>query len=71
VSFAAKGVAVVAAPPGSIAGNYGFQPGDIIREVNGTAINNVGELTHALAAAQSWQMVIERGGRRLNLNVGG
>ncbi len=71
VSFAAKGVAVVAAPPGSIAGNYGFQPGDIIREVNGTAINNVGELTHALAAARSWQMVIERGGRRLNLNVGG
>jgi serine protease Do len=71
VSFTARGVAVVEVAAGSIAANYGFQPGDIIREINGTAVGSVNELIHALGSAQQWSMVVERGGRRLNLNVGG
>jgi serine protease Do len=71
VSFTAKGAAVVEVAAGSIAANYGFQPGDILREINGKAVGSVNELIHALGSAQQWSMVVERGGRRLNLNVGG
>jgi serine protease Do len=67
----AHGVVVVDAAGGSIAANYGFQTGDIVRAVNGATIGNVGALTHALGRAQQWNMVIERGGRKLTLNVGG
>ena len=71
VSFAEKGVAVVDVAAGSIAANYGFQPGDIIRSVNGVEIGSVGELMKALTGAQQWSMIVERGGHRLTLNVGG
>ena len=66
----AKGVVVVSVDPNSYAGNYGFQPGDIIRSLNGTSINRVGELTRGLTAGH-WDMIIERGGRRLTLSVAG
>ncbi len=66
----AKGVVVVSVDPSSYAGNYGFQPGDIIRSVNNAPINRVGELVHALAY-NHWNMVIERAGHRLTLSVDG
>ena len=46
----AKGVAIVSVSTG-IAANYGFQPGDIVRSVNGAAINRVGDLVRALNGA--------------------
>ena len=66
----AHGVAVVSAGS-SIAANYGFQPGDIIRGVNGLNIARVGDLVRALNAVNRWDLVIERGGRRLTLSVAG
>src|SRR6185312_9756956 len=42
------------------AARYGFQPGDIIRSINGATINRVGELVRVLNAANHWDMVIER-----------
>jgi len=67
----ATGVAVVNAGL-SIAANQGFQPGDIIRSVNGQAIHNVPELQRALVQAGGhWDMVIDRNGRRLTLSVDG
>jgi serine protease Do len=66
----AHGVAIVA-PGASIAANYGFQPGDIIRSVNGQAIARVGDLVRALNGNNRWDLVIERGGRRLSLSVQG
>jgi serine protease Do len=54
-----------------IAARYGFQPGDIVRDINGVAINRVGELVRALNGANRWDMVIERDGRRLTLSVEG
>jgi serine protease Do len=69
-SMMAHGVVVVDAAAGSIAANYGFQTGDIVRTVNGVNIGNVGELNHVLGSARQWNMVIERGDRKLNLNVG-
>ncbi len=68
----ATGVVIVSTTPGTPAGNYGFQPGDIVRGLNGAEIHNVGELANALAAAQShWNLVVDRGGRRMNLSVDG
>ena len=67
----AHGVAIIAVAPGGLAANYGFQPGDIIRTINGANINRTGELVRALNGANQWDMVIERGGRKLTLSVGG
>ena len=65
------GVAVVA-PGRSIAANQGFETGDIIRSINGTAVHNVGELNRALGQANGhWDMGIDRGGRKLTLSVDG
>lgn len=67
----ARGVAVLSTTDGSPAGSYGFQHGDIVQSVNGIAIHRVGDLVHALdAAGGQWAMAINRGGRRLTLNVG-
>jgi serine protease Do len=67
----AKGVAIIAVNPNGIAANYGFQPGDIVRSINGVNINRVGELVRALNNTNQWDMVIERGGRKLTLSVQG
>ena len=67
----AKGVAIIAIDPNSYSGNYGFQPGDIIRSVNGVGINRVGDLVRALNGVDRWDLVIERGNRRLTLSVSG
>jgi serine protease Do len=67
----AKGVVIIAVNPSGIAANYGFQPGDIVRSINGAAINRSGELVRALNGTNQWDMVIERGGRRLTLSVQG
>src|SRR5262249_1365580 len=67
----AKGVAILSVNPNGIAANYGFQPGDIVRNINGVNITGVGELVRVLNAANQWDMVIERGGRKLTLSVQG
>jgi serine protease Do len=67
----ARGVVILSAGNTGFAGRYGFQPGDIIRSINGASINRVGELVRILNGANSWDMVIERGGRRLTLSVDG
>ena len=66
-----KGVAIVAVNSSGIAANYGFQPGDIVRNINGTPIERVGQLIHVLNAGNHWDMVVERDGRRLTLSVDG
>jgi serine protease Do len=67
----AKGVVIVSVNPQSFSGNYGFQPGDVVKSVNGGVINRVGDLVHAMNSANHWDLVIERGGRRLTLSVSG
>jgi len=67
----AKGVAIVAVNPNGIAANYGFQPGDVVRTINGENIDRTGELVRILNGANRWDMVVERGGRRLTLSVQG
>ena len=67
----AKGVAIVSVNPNGIAARYGFQPGDIVRSINGAGVGRVGDLTRLLNGANRWDMVIERGGRKLVLSVEG
>jgi serine protease Do len=67
----AKGVAIVSPGANGFAARYGFQQGDIIRSINGTNINRVGELVRTLNGANRWDMVIERAGRKLTLQVDG
>ena len=67
-----KGVVVVSVADGSPSGGYGFQPGDIVRSVNGAAVNRVGDLVKALGSANGhWDLVIDRSGQRLSLSVNG
>jgi S1-C subfamily serine protease len=67
----AHGVAIVSVNPNGIAANYGFQTGDIVRNVNGANIERVGELVRCLNGANRWDMVVERDGRKLTLSVEG
>jgi S1-C subfamily serine protease len=62
----AKGV-LITAIAGGIAADY-FQPGDIIRQVNGRDVRTVAELKAALADAHRWAVVIERQGQRVEGN---
>ena len=49
-----------------------FKPGDIVVDVNGVAITDVGVLREALAAeTRLWRIAIDRGGRIMKLAVGG
>jgi serine protease Do len=68
----AKGVVIRAVTANTPAAGYGFQPGDVVRSVNGQTIASVGQLKHALdAAGGHWDLVVDRGGQRLNLRVDG
>jgi serine protease Do len=68
----AKGVVVVSANPDAPSGSYGFQPGDIVRAVNGQQIRSVGDLQRALGAANGhWDLIVERDGQRMSLSVDG
>ena len=66
-----RGVVIVAVTAGTPSGGYGFQPGDIVRGVNGVEIARVGDLQRALASANAWSLVVDRAGQRLTLNVQG
>ncbi len=67
-----KGVVIRAIAPGTISTQYGFQPGDIVRSVNGKPANDVGALKSLLdRAGGHWDLVLERDGRRLALTVDG
>ena len=51
------------------AAQAGFQPGDIIRQVNGQAVTSTAALATAMRpSVGGWRMVIERGGRRISVS---
>ena len=70
ISLSTKGVVVVSANANSPAASYGFQAGDIVRSINGAEIRSVNELVRTLNAANGrWDLVVERGGQRMTLNI--
>lgn len=61
-----KGVAVVDIERTSPAADFGFQPGDIVREVNGVTIDSAKKLEEAaLQNTRWWRFTVERGGQTL------
>ena len=65
----AKGVVVISVTPGTPAARFGFQRGDIVRQVNSQKITSVSGLKTALASQQGWAMAVQRGGQVLTLSV--
>ncbi len=62
----AKGVAVVDVNRNSPAAGFGFQPGDIVREVNGQTIDNARKLADASEqTTRWWRFTVERDGQLL------
>ncbi|MBC7285599.1 DegQ family serine endoprotease [Hoeflea sp.] len=61
-----RGVIVTEVPGASLAGRYGFRPGDLIAEINGVEIASVDTIEQILAEGASfWRFEIVRGGRRI------
>ncbi len=68
----AEGVVIVNIADGSTAQRVGLRPGDIILEVNGTRIENTGDLERAARQqTREWRFVISRGGQRRNVVLRG
>lgn len=68
----AKGVVIRSVSANTPSGGYGFEPGDVVRSVNGQAVANVGHLRKLLDGARGhWDLVIDRSGQRLSLTVDG
>ena len=66
------GVAILALSPGSPAGRVGFRVGDRILEVNGRKVDSVAALRRATAQSLGrWSIAFDRGGKTLNLVIGG
>ncbi len=57
----------------SLAARMGLRPGDIVREVNGTVIEEASDLQHVIeenaGRGSVWSVTIERNGRRISSNV--
>jgi Do/DeqQ family serine protease len=68
------GMMVYSVPPRTIARNVGFQPGDIIREVNGVTINTAKDLEKIVSQIEKnpqsqWRRAIERTGQRIETTL--
>jgi membrane-associated protease RseP (regulator of RpoE activity) len=70
------GIRVVAVAPGSVAAQAGLQEGDVVLEVNGTAVDTIEELRAALpqgadagSASLTVELLVERDGRELTLEA--
>ncbi len=65
--LAKQGVMITKVPAQSYAGGAGFQPGDLIREVNGRAIGSTADLAQALQTpSRVWSLSIQRGGQMIS-----
>jgi Do/DeqQ family serine protease len=69
---APKGVMIYSIDGGrSIAASVGLQPGDVIRQVNGKAINTTDDLVAATQVkARGWRITIQRGGQVITAQFG-
>lgn len=64
--FAGRGV-IIAKPGRGYAAAAGFQPGDIVREINGQRISDTRQLESVLEqGARVWRVTIERDGRLIS-----
>jgi Do/DeqQ family serine protease len=72
LSTTIEGVAIIDIDDGSIARNVGFQRGDIVRTVNGNAIEKTRDLERATEKpVQVWRITLVRGGQTMSVVFGG
>ncbi len=65
-----SGVMILRIRRGSPADRFGFEPGDLVREINDTEISSVAELVAALNAdVPRWRITVQRGEKVLSLVV--
>ena len=66
------GVVITNVKEGAAASNLGLQPGDVVVSINGNKVPDVGmALALVKSAVRSWRLVIERGGEKMTIMVGG
>jgi S1-C subfamily serine protease len=64
----AEGVVITEVKDGSTAARLGFQPGDIVAEVNGTRIDTTRTLERVAGSDPGvWRLAISRGGQILKM----
>jgi Do/DeqQ family serine protease len=69
---ATEGVVIVELAGGSLAGNVGFQRGDVIVSVNGQPITTSRDLERVTEKpSRVWQIVIQRGGQKIQVVLNG
>jgi serine protease Do len=69
LDLSVTGVVIVAIAANSEARRFGFQPGDIVREINGVEIDSPGTMQQVLDASQAWEFVALRGNRTMSLSI--
>lgn len=72
IDSSVEGVVVVALADDGAAANVGFRKGDVIVAVNGRKIETTGELASvARERSRLWRITILRGGRQIQVTLGG
>ncbi len=67
-----QGVVILSIDEGSVAGNLGFQRGDVIQEVNGKPVGRTRDLDRiAHTPTNGWRIVILRRGQKISAMFGG
>jgi len=69
LDFFLTGVVIMATGGGSEAARFGFQPGDILRQINNVDIDSPARLQEALDASRGWEIVALRGNRTMTLSI--
>jgi S1-C subfamily serine protease len=55
---------------GSSAQRFGFRPGDIVSDINGTTVADLAQLQRIVAQTQQrWRFTIMRGGKKLSFQI--
>ncbi len=72
LSSETKGVVVLAVQSGSVANRIGIEPHDLVRNLNGSAVNSVAEVKRLVhEPRREWRLQIDRGGRLLSVTIQG
>ncbi|MBT3991723.1 MAG: Do family serine endopeptidase [Rhodospirillaceae bacterium] len=70
MNLLSRGVVILETRPRSAAKRFGFQPRDIIKEINGAEVKTVGQLKRLLSRKSAqWNISISRGGKVLSMSV--
>ncbi len=69
LDFFLTGVVITGIEAGSDARRFGFQTGDIVRQVNGVDIESPDELQFALDYSDGWDISALRGNRTMSVSI--